>query len=193
MKLVLLRGCTRAGKSTVLRLLSAVEGIATLEMDAYKKTKYGSAAICNPAIDFPAIGKNAKRLLRDHRAVVVEESFVDKPHVAAVARWAGFDLDSPSLLMVWLDLTLAQAVERKKESPFPRTARATATALSQPENAVWTWQCGARKRRATKSLAGSIATRGDVSGQHTVPQMKKARQAGLSANRRSDYLSLVSL
>lgn len=91
-------------------------------MDAYKKTKYGSAAICNPAIDFPAIGKNAKRLLRDHRAVVVEESFVDKPHVAAVARWAGFDLDSPSLLMVWLDLTLAQAVERKKESPFPRTA-----------------------------------------------------------------------
>jgi len=122
MKLVLLRGCTRAGKSTVLRLLAQSAGIATLEMDAYKRAKYGSAAACNPHIDFPAIGKEAKRLLRGHRAVVVEESFVDKPHVAAVARWAGFDLDSPALLLVWLDLTLAEALQRKLDSPFPRAA-----------------------------------------------------------------------
>ena len=100
-------------------MLAEREGIATLEMDAYKKAKYGTAAACNPAIDFPAIGKEAKRLLRTHRTVIIEEGFVDKAHVAAVLRWAGFDLDSPAVLCVWMQLTLEQALERKKDSPFP--------------------------------------------------------------------------
>ncbi|TAG45387.1 MAG: hypothetical protein EAZ30_15900 [Betaproteobacteria bacterium] len=114
-----MRGCTRAGKSVLSRLLAADGSFAYLEMDAYKRQKYGSAWMCNPNVDFPAMGKLAKTYLRDGKRVIVEESFVEKAHVAAVVRWAGFELDDVRVAYAWIELSFEEAVLRKPDSKFP--------------------------------------------------------------------------
>jgi hypothetical protein len=114
-----MRGGTRAGKSVLSTQIGAWPNWTRIEMDAYKRQKYGTPWMCNPDVDFPAVGKLAKAALRRDQSVVVEESFVDKAHVAALVRWAGFELDSRNVVYVWLELSLEQALARKPESKFP--------------------------------------------------------------------------
>jgi predicted kinase len=117
--LLIMRGCTRAGKSVLSSEIGQWPGGVRLEMDAYKRQKYGTPWMCNPDVDFPAVGKLAKAELRRGKSVVVEESFVEKTHVAMLVRWAGFELDSPNVVYVWLELSLEQALARKPDSKFP--------------------------------------------------------------------------
>jgi hypothetical protein len=72
--LVIMRGGTRAGKSVLSTQIGAWPNWTRIEMDAYKRQKYGTPWMCNPDVDFPAVGKLAKAALRRDQSVVVEES-----------------------------------------------------------------------------------------------------------------------
>ena len=112
-RLVLLRGCVRAGKSTVCKTLAESPNVRVIEMDAYKREKYGTSRACNPTTDFPAIGRLAKAALKQGFDVILEEGFVEEAHVKMTIRWAGLEPSSPQLVCVWMDCALDVAMQRK--------------------------------------------------------------------------------
>ncbi len=136
-RLVLLRGCVRAGKSTVSKALAESPHVRVIEMDAFKYQKYGTARACNPSVDFPAIGRLAKAALKDGFDVVLEEAFVEAAHLKTTIRWAGLEPSSPQVICVWMDCTFDAALLRKGRGLPPDALKAQYARYAQryvPEN-----------------------------------------------------------
>lgn len=118
-RLVMLRGCVRAGKTTVCKALATSPRVKIIEMDAFKREKYGTSHACNPTVDFPAIGRIAKAALKDGFDVVLEEGFVEEAHVKSTIRWAGLEPSSPHVVCVWMECTLDAALLRPSRGLSP--------------------------------------------------------------------------
>lgn len=114
--------------------------------------KYGTASACNPGVDFPVAGKLANAELKRGLSVVVEENFVDKSYVANVVRWAGFELDSPRLSYVWLDLAFEQTLARKPDSKFPKEK----LRAEHQKNILHHWKEDAARAKELKDLAKDV-------------------------------------
>ncbi len=89
-------------------------------MDTYKRQKCGVPWLLNPDFEFLAVGELAKAELHSGRPAVVEESFVEKSYVSMPVRWAGFDQGAPNVAGVWPELMIEEALQRRRDSMFPR-------------------------------------------------------------------------
>lgn len=121
-RLIVLRGITGAGKSTVGRSLEGL-GFVLLELDDVKMDKYGTTTKCIPAEDFPSFGRRVRSKLEAGRDVVAVEAFVDRQHIDWFLREAGEQLQDPDVAIVWLECSVQCAVQRKKGVLSERTVR----------------------------------------------------------------------
>ena len=121
-RLIVLRGITGAGKSTVGRSLAG-HGFSVLELDDVKMEKYGTRTKCIPAEDFPSFGRQVRSHLEAGRDVVAVEAFVDLEHIDWFLRNAGKQLQDPDVSVVWLECSVQCSVERKPGALRERTVR----------------------------------------------------------------------
>jgi broad-specificity NMP kinase len=123
--LVLIRGLTGTGKSTLSEHLAARKSLCInkLEIDDIKIRKYGNTRWCIPEVDFPEAGKQAKELLKNDINVVVEEAFCTKNHIELFLRGTQMDISNPKLLVVRLECSLGTAIKRKRGQLDDQTVR----------------------------------------------------------------------
>lgn len=114
-KLILIRGITGAGKTTVAKYLAEVHGFAIVEVDDVKLRRYGTTTKCKPANDFPEAGQEAQTLLDSGRHVVVVEAFVDEKHLTLLFSGMETTVDSPGTSVFWLECGQETATNRKRE------------------------------------------------------------------------------
>lgn len=97
-RLLLLRGSIGAGKSAVAERIRAREpGVAVIELDDIKQRKYKTTAWCDPPVDFPAAGKEAKEQLLAGRDTIVIEAFCERRHLEWVLGPSGLQFRSAEL------------------------------------------------------------------------------------------------
>ncbi len=113
--LLILRGATGAGKSSVgLAIARLRPAMRVIEIDDLKRAKYGSAATCVPAVDYPLAGAGARKLLDQGIDTIVIEPLWNRWHLRSVLTGAGLFLKSNNVIVVWLECSLAVAIERKR-------------------------------------------------------------------------------
>lgn len=113
-RLIILRGCTGAGKSSVAKSMAGIiPSLAVVEVDDIKMRRHGTTTICNPDVDFPEAGKIARAYLDNGLDVVIVEPFVSPEWYQQMLDGAGMTEDSPGTLSVWLACTETNAIIRK--------------------------------------------------------------------------------
>ncbi len=111
MKLIILRGKTGTGKSTLLELIEQNFQYRKVEIDEIKMKKYGTTKVCNPPVDFKEAGLIAKGLLLNGHNVVVEEAFLSQSHIQYLLQ----DLANviPTTIYIRLECSEETAITRK--------------------------------------------------------------------------------
>lgn len=119
MRLIILRGKTGSGKSTLQDLIVKTFQYKKVEIDEIKIKKYGTTTQCNPAVDFKEAGLIAKGLLLNGHNVVVEEAFLEKAHVDYLLQ----GLENLATLTIYIRLECSEptAMTRKSETLNNRT------------------------------------------------------------------------
>ena len=113
-RLVILRGITGAGKTTLgKRLAQPPNGFTVMELDDVKLSKYGTTTKCTPNTDFPEFGRRVGHELRMGKDVVAIEAFVDKQHVDWFMNGVANSVPSDSIFVVWMQCDVATATQRK--------------------------------------------------------------------------------
>jgi predicted kinase len=112
MKLIILRGKTGSGKSTLQNLIVGELNYVKVEIDEIKVRKYGTTTRCNPPIDFKEAGLIAKGLLTNGHNVVVEEAFLELSHIQYFLR--GLENLTPSIFYVRLECSEETSMNRKR-------------------------------------------------------------------------------
>jgi hypothetical protein len=111
-----LRGAIGSGKSSVAaRIKALTPSVDIIEVDDVKRRKYGTSTRCNPPIDFPEAGRQAKLSLIAGRDAIVVEPLCEREHVLWVVGGAGLEMGSADLRAVWLDCDLKTSLERKAD------------------------------------------------------------------------------
>lgn len=123
--LVLIRGLTGTGKSTLLdHVVNRNDlNMKKLEIDEIKIKKYGTTTKCNPQVDFPEAGREARGLLGKGFGVVVAEAFCSRIHTGYFLSGAKMSVSDPGLLIVRLECSIETAIYRKKGQLGPQTIR----------------------------------------------------------------------
>ncbi len=123
--LVLIRGLTGTGKSTLLDHVVDKDDLnmEKLEIDEIKTKKYGTTTKCCPQVDFPEAGREARRLLEKGFDVVVAEAFCSRSHIDYFLSGAKMSVSDPELLIVRLECSIETAMQRKKGQLDPQTIR----------------------------------------------------------------------
>ena len=115
--LIILRGITGAGKSTLGRRLgSHLDNCIVLELDDVKVERYGKTTICEPVSDFPAFGKSAKVHLDAGKTVVAIEAFIDRQHIDWFLTAVGLQMTDPRIRAVWLNCSEHTSILRKQSA-----------------------------------------------------------------------------
>jgi chloramphenicol 3-O-phosphotransferase len=115
-RLIVLRGITGAGKSSVAKCLSKPPSAFTvMELDVIKLQRYGSVENCLPEVDFFEFGRALRGALQSGADVVAVEAFVDRQHLDWFLNAIGRHYDSPNTFFVWLDCKLDESLKRKPE------------------------------------------------------------------------------
>lgn len=113
--LLILRGATGAGKSTVAAaMLRLRPQIQIIEVDDLKRAAHGRAAICVPDLDYPKAGNLARGFLHRGIDTVVVEPLIDRWHLRSIIVGAGCRPQSRGVSIVWLECSLATAMARKR-------------------------------------------------------------------------------
>lgn len=123
--LVLIRGLTGTGKSTLLDHVANRDDLnmKKLEIDKIKVKKYGRTTKCNPQVDFPEAGREARGLLGKGFGVVVAEAFCSGTHIGYFLSGAKMSVSDPRLLIVTLECSIETAMHRKKGQLSLQTIR----------------------------------------------------------------------
>lgn len=113
-KLIVLRGITGAGKTTLGRRLGdCLDNCVVLEMDDVKVEQYGATTICEPENDFPAFGRSVKSQLDAGKTVVAIEAFIDRQDVDWFLNAVGWQAHDPRIHWVWLGSAEQVSIVRK--------------------------------------------------------------------------------
>lgn len=123
--LVLIRGLTGTGKSTLLDHVAHRDDLnmKKLEIDEIKRKKHGTTTKCDPQVDFPEAGRKARGLLGKGFGVVVEEAFCNRIHIGYFLSGAKMSISDPGLLIVRLECSIETAMSRKKGQLGPQAIR----------------------------------------------------------------------
>lgn len=119
MRLIILRGKTGSGKSTLQDLIVKTFHYEKVEIDEIKIKKYGTTTQCNPAVDFKEAGLLAKGLLLNGHNVVVEEAFLEQTHIQYLLQ--GLENVVPSTTYIRLECSEPTAMTRKSGTLNNRT------------------------------------------------------------------------
>ena len=113
MKIVIIRGLTGSGKTTLVNAIVTNFDYEKVEIDDIKRAKYGTTEKCNPKDDFPEAGRHAKELADQGKNVVIEEAFTDISHIELFKE--GFqDIDKHEVIFIFLNTSLETALIRKE-------------------------------------------------------------------------------
>ncbi len=118
MNLIVLRGRTKSGKTTLLKEIVKELGYVSIEIDEIKMKKYGNTLSCNPIVDFPKIGRKARELLEIGKNVVVEDAFLGKKTLDYFEQGLQ-DLDGISKTYIRLEISLEEALKRNAKMANP--------------------------------------------------------------------------
>lgn len=111
MKLIILRGKTGSGKSTLQDLIVSTFQYKKVVIDDIKMKKYGTTAQCKPEIDFKEAGSIARELLLNGHNVIVEEAFLEQTHLSYFLQ--GLENETPSIIYIRLECSESTAMTRK--------------------------------------------------------------------------------
>lgn len=115
-KLIVLRGITGAGKTTLgERLRTSLGDCVVLELDDVKRQRYGTTMRCEPPTDFPEFGRSVNRQLSDGKTVVAVEAFIDRQHLDWFLEGVGWSESDPRIRYVWLECSRQESVVRKAD------------------------------------------------------------------------------
>lgn len=127
MNIIIIRGLTGTGKTTLLREIVSKFNFEKVEIDDIKREKYNTTEKCNPEEDYPEAGKRTKELVNSDKNVVIEEPFTDLKHIDLFKQ--GFDeIDKHNIIYIFLKTSLSTAIERKKGILNPHLVKAIYTA-----------------------------------------------------------------
>jgi|GEM_PF-2473743 len=124
-KLLILRGITGAGKTTVgKRLLTAPYEWTVRELDDLKLLRHGTTERCTPQEAFPEFGRQVRADLDAGYDVVAIEAFVDKQHIDWFLSSAGRSLNDPEVYCVWMECDVVSSLGRKQNVLTQQVVRA---------------------------------------------------------------------
>ena len=110
-KLIILRGKTGTGKSTLLSQIEKQLQFKKIEIDDIKIRNHKSVFKCVPEIDFKDAGKEASVLLKKGFNVVVEEAFITLDHLNYFLD--EIEKNSTEIVYIRLECSLQKAILRK--------------------------------------------------------------------------------
>jgi len=105
--LLVIRGITGSGKSTLGKSLERTAGWRFMEMDKFKTPPGG----CTPEVDFPAFGRMVYEILQTGNNVAAEEAFLSKQHLD----WFLKEIPGVHPRFIWLACSPDTSVKRKSE------------------------------------------------------------------------------
>ena len=115
-KLLILRGITGAGKTTVgKRFLAPPYSWTVRELDDLKLLKNGTTERCSANEAFPEFGRLIREEMDAGLNVVAIEAFVDKQHVDWFLSSVGRSLTDPGVYSVWMECDVNSAIQRKQD------------------------------------------------------------------------------
>ncbi len=136
MALVILRGLTGSGKSTVATILAKRHTrIEEIGIDKIRK-KNPRESYC-----FPEAGRRAKRLLEDGVTVIVHDAFDNQKHVEMFLEPTGLSLADNSVYVFRLQCTKGEAIERNSRKTDPE---------------IELWQTEQEYRKVVEKLSGEV-------------------------------------
>ncbi|GIW78881.1 MAG: hypothetical protein KatS3mg105_0688 [Gemmatales bacterium] len=114
LRLVFLGGTVGAGKTAVASSLQKRQpDVDVIDVDEMKRQHYGTTEVCLPDLDFAEAGYRAGRRHQPNVAIIVEP-VCEREHFRSILDAAGLHEDDPNVRYVWLECSLATALERKK-------------------------------------------------------------------------------
>jgi predicted kinase len=113
MNLIILRGKTGTGKSSLQNAIVETFKFTKVEIDEIKIKKYGTTTICKPPIDFKEAGSLAEEYLLSGQNVIVEEAFLSKQHIQYLLQ--GFKNSQPAIIYIRLECSKETALKRKSD------------------------------------------------------------------------------
>ena len=113
MTLIILRGLTGSGKSTVAgKLVERYFSIMSISIDSIRNKENATESYC-----FPEAGRRAKKELDDGLTVIVHDAFDNRKHVDMFLQPTGLFLEEESVFVFRLECTEEEALERNKRKP----------------------------------------------------------------------------
>lgn len=161
MTLIILRGLTGSGKSTVAgKLLERHSGIVEIGIDSIRNKENATESYC-----FPEAGRRAKKALDDGVTVIVHDAFDNGRHVDMFLQPTGLSLEEESVFVFRLECTKEEALERN---------------LKKPDLEVKRWQTEQQYEKTVAKLPGEvIISTSEKSADQVVDEI--VRQIGLES------------
>jgi len=137
MALVILRGLTGSGKSTVATILAKrYTRIVEIGIDKIRNNENATESYC-----FPEAGRRAKRLLEEGVTVIVHDAFDNQKHVEMFLEPTGLSLADNSVYVFRLQCTKGEAMERNSRKTDPE---------------IKPWQTEQEYRKVVEKLPGEV-------------------------------------